>query len=85
MMEWFVAYANWVGNAGVLCFLIAYFLLQKQRISFDSLTYLGLNLVGALLLMSSLLVNWNAPAFILEAFWAMISIYGICRTLRRAR
>ncbi|NBO20086.1 MAG: hypothetical protein EBV03_12875 [Proteobacteria bacterium] len=83
-MELFYApYADWVGNTGVCCFLGAYFLLQKGRLSYDSACYLGLNLTGAVLVMLSLWVDWNTPAFVLEACWALISIYGIFRSVRR--
>lgn len=70
-------FANIVGNIGVICFLLAFYLLQKNKLTHDSLRYLGLNLAGSILLILSLLVNWNLPAFMLEAAWAMISMYGI--------
>jgi hypothetical protein len=70
-------YADIVGNIGVVCFLVAYFLLQKGKLAHSSAGYLGLNLAGAILLMASLWVEWNLPAFLLEAAWAMLSIYGI--------
>jgi hypothetical protein len=66
-----------LGNIGVICFLYAYFLLQKGKVAHTGLRYLGLNLAGAILVMISLLVDWNLPAFLLEAAWAIISIYGI--------
>ena len=70
-------FANILGNIGIACFLGAYFLLQKGSIGPRGLWYLGLNLAGSLLLIVSLLVHWNLPAFLLEAAWAFISIYGI--------
>lgn len=85
MTELYAPYANILGHVGVLCFLIAFFLLQKNKLAHDSMCYLGLNLLGALLVMLSLLVEWNAPAFVLEACWALISIYGIYSNLRRRR
>lgn len=66
-----------IGNIGVVCFLLAYFLLQKGKILHTSFAYLSLNLAGALLLMISLIINWNLPAFLLEAAWALISMYGL--------
>ena len=66
-----------VGNAGVLCFLLAYFLLQNGRILHNNASYLLLNLAGSLLLIFSLLINWNLSAFMLEIAWALISIYGL--------
>jgi membrane-bound ClpP family serine protease len=83
MIEFYAPYANFLGHVGVLCFLVAYLLLQKNKLTYDSVRYLGLNLLGAVLVMLSLLVEWNAPAFVLEACWALISIYGIYRSLRR--
>lgn len=72
-------HATLLGNLGVLSFLIAYFLLQKERVAYNSIYYLGLNLLGSLLLIYSLLFDWNLPAFLLEAAWALISIYGIVK------
>lgn len=75
------AYANIIGNIGVVCFLVAYFLLQKGKIMHTGVCYLGLNLAGSLMLIVSLLIHWNLPAFLLEAAWALISIYGIYKHL----
>jgi len=72
---------NILGGVGVVCFLVAYFLLQKGSISANSIHYLGMNLAGAVLVMLSLLVDWNLSAFLLEAAWALISIYGIYKHL----
>jgi uncharacterized membrane protein len=71
--------ADIVGNVGVVCFLVAYFLLQKGTLLHNQLSYLLLNLAGALMLIFSLLINWNLSAFLLEAAWALISIYGIIK------
>lgn len=70
-------YADILGNIGVVCFLAAFYLLQKGRIPHTGMCYLGLNLAGSILLIISLLVHWNLPAFLLEAAWALISMYGI--------
>jgi len=72
---------NILGGIGVICFLTAYFLLQKGAISANGIHYLGMNLAGAVLVMLSLLVDWNLSAFVLEAAWAGISLYGIYRHL----
>lgn len=74
-------FTDLIGHVGVASFLIAYYLLQKGRLTYSSLEYLGMNLAGAILVMISLLYNWNGPAFVLEAAWAIISIYGIYRSL----
>ena len=68
-----------VGYAGMLCFLVGYFLMQRGSIAHTGLHYLGLNFVGSLLLMVSLMIHWNLPVFLLEAAWALISIQGIIK------
>ena len=74
-------FADIIGNIGVVCFLAGFFLLQKERLRHDDIAYLLLNLAGAVLLMGSLLIHWNLSAFLLEAAWACISMYGIYKKL----
>lgn len=74
-----------IGIVGVICFLIAYYLLQSEKIAASDLVYLLLNLIGALLVMISLLWRWNFSAFLLEAAWMLISIYGIVKYMRKRR
>lgn len=78
-------FADIIGNIGVVFFLAGYYLLQRGTISHASLTYLGLNLVGSLLLLGSLAIHWNLAAFLLEAAWALISIMGIIHYYRKQR
>ena len=75
--------ANSIGNMGVVCFLAAYYLMQKGKITHSGLWYLGLNLVGSIFLMISLVVDWNFSAFVLEAAWALISMGGIYKWMIR--
>ena len=72
-----------IGNIGVILFLGAYFLLPPGKIAHTSLWYSGLNLGGALLLMFSLWIDWNLSAFMLEAAWALISMWGIWKGMTR--
>jgi hypothetical protein len=78
-------FGNIVGHIGIACFLGSYFLLQNGRIVHTGMAYLGLNLVGAILLMISLVIDWNLSAFLLEATWALISIYGIYTHILKRR
>ena len=70
-----------VGNIGVLMMVIAYLLLQLEKLSGSSVSYLLLNAAGAILVMISLLFRFNFSAFLMEAFWLLISLYGLTRTL----
>lgn len=66
-----------IGICGGLCVLISYILLQLNKMSATSYSYLNLNLIGALLIMFSLFNEWNLTAFSIEVIWAAISLYAI--------
>ena len=70
-----------VGNVGVAIMIVAYLLLQLNRIDSRSVVYSLLNVFGAALVILSLSVNFNLSAFIMEAFWVLISMIGIYRYL----
>ena len=74
-VEWY----DYIGTSGVILILIAYFLLQTERLSSAHLVYSLLNLIGAAFIAISLLYDFNLSAFIIEIFWIAISIYGIIR------
>ena len=69
-----------VGIAGMLLTLLAYFLLQAQKLHGNGLVYQLMNALGALGVAISLLFGqFNLPAFLLELVWIAISIYGIVK------
>ena len=71
-----------VGNIGVIVLMIAYLMLQLNKLSSSGLAYSLLNAIGASLIVVSLLVNFNLSAFIMEVFWVLISLLGIYRYFR---
>lgn len=72
---------DFLGNIGVLLLMIAYLLLQLNKLS-NGLLYSTLNALGAGLIVVSLLTNFNLSAFLMEVFWVLISLIGIYRNLR---
>lgn len=70
-----------VGNIGVLLMVIAYLLLQLKKLSSSAFSYLLLNTIGAVLVLISLTFRFNLSAFLMEAFWLLISLYGLTRPL----
>ena len=76
------AWYDLVGTIGVVMILIAYFLLQTERLSGQSVGYSVVNLVGSLMIAVSLLYAFNLSSFIIEIAWIAISIYGIVRARR---
>ena len=72
---------DFFGNIGVLILMIAYLLLQLNKLS-NGLVYSTLNALGAGLIVISLLTNFNLSAFLMEVFWVLISLIGVYRHLR---
>jgi hypothetical protein len=70
-----------VGNVGVLMMVIAYLLLQLEKLSSSATSYLLLNAVGAVMVIISLTFHFNLSAFLMEAFWLLISLYGLAKPL----
>jgi len=73
---------DFVGNIGVVVLVIAYLMLQLNKLSSDGLTYSLLNAVGASLIIVSLVVDFNLSALLMEVFWVLISFVGIYRYFR---
>ncbi|MBI2993040.1 MAG: hypothetical protein HYY48_02550 [Gammaproteobacteria bacterium] len=73
------------GVVGVIMILIAYFLLQIGRMGALDPRYSLLNLAGALLIVVSLLFDFNLSAFLMEAAWVFISLLGLHRGLASRR
>jgi len=71
------------GIAGVILLVITYLLLQVNRLPSTGLSYSLLNAIGASLIILSLVANFNLSAFLMEAFWVLISLIGVVRYIRR--
>ena len=69
------------GFIGVVMIVIAYLLLQLDKLPSSSLSYSLLNAAGALLIIISLIFKFNLSAFIVEVFWFLISLLGLWRSL----
>ena len=76
-LSWF----DLVGFIGVLLIVVAYLLLQLDKLPSSSPRYSLLNAGGALLILVSLIFAFNLSAFIVEAFWFLISLLGLWRSL----
>lgn len=76
---------NVVGIAGSALIILAYFLLQVEKLSADQLEYSLMNLFGAAAVVFSLCFNFNWSAFVIEAFWIGISLIGLIKALSTRR
>jgi hypothetical protein len=71
-----------IGNIGVVVLMVAYLMLQLNKLRSEDLAYSLLNAIGASLIILSLLVNFNLSALLMEVFWVLISFIGIYRYFR---
>jgi len=69
------------GFIGVLLIVVAYLLLQLDKLPSSSPRYSLLNAAGALFIIVSLIFAFNLSAFIVEVFWFLISLLGLWRSL----
>lgn len=77
---------QWVGLAGVVLILLAFFLLQARTLRGQGLIYQVMNALGAIGVIISLVFGrFNLPALLLEIAWLLISIFGIAMAARRRR
>lgn len=68
-----------IGILGVFVIIVAYMLLQLEKMEAKDLSFSVLNTLGALLIIISLLYDWNLASFLMESIWMLISLYGILK------
>jgi len=65
------------GMVGVVLFLAAYAGSQTGHLHPQRAPALLMNLVGAVLVLLSMLEAFNLASFVLEAAWGVIAVYGL--------
>lgn len=79
------AWYDFLGNLGVAMMVFAYLLLQMGKLRLTDLSYSLTNAIGAILVLISLLYSFNLSAFLVEAFWLLISVFGLIKLLAERR
>lgn len=74
-----------IGLLGATLIVVAYAMLQLARWGADHYLYLACNLLGASLILVSLVDANNVPSAVIESFWALISLARIVQRLRLRR
>jgi hypothetical protein len=74
-----------IGFAGAAAIVAAYFANQQRWLRSEDWRYPLANLVGAALILVSLVFEWNFPSVVIEIFWIAISLYGTAKALRESR
>lgn len=73
------------GIIGTALIIVAYFGNQQGWLRAEDWKFPLANLIGAILIMLSLITAWNLPVAVIESFWAAISIYGLIKNAGRSK
>ena len=76
--------ADVLGLCGSAIFIAAFAYANMAKLM-DKILFNSLNLVGAVLLLISLSVNFNLAATVLEVAWGCIALAGLITALRARR
>lgn len=68
-----------IGFVGVLLYLLAYALLSLEKIDGNGSIYILLILGGALCVLLSLIEKFNAPLFVTQSIWIILSLFALAR------
>jgi hypothetical protein len=79
------AWYDLLGNVGVVGIIWTYLAIQINVMDARGLWFSLVNGVAAVLILISLLYNFNLSSFIIEVFWIGISMIGIVRGIRNWR
>lgn len=74
--------ANIVGMIGTFCIVSAYLLMQLDKLDPKGINFNLINLLGAILLLISLMVHFNLASVVIEVFWVIASLIGIFNIIR---
>lgn len=77
--------ADIIGMCGTFLVVLAFFLIQLEKTDPKGLVYNLMNLVGAILLLISLCINFNLASFVIEVFWIAASLVGLYKLFTRRK
>ena len=76
-------FSDFIGNIGVALILLAYLLLQLQKLDAHDARYSLMNGFGAAFVLVSLYSDFNLSAAVIQVFWLVISGVGLYRARER--
>jgi hypothetical protein len=81
MFSFLESFSDHVGIIGVVLTIVAYYLINTNKVSAHNFSYVWLNLIGATLLLYSLCFHWNLACVLIEVAWISISLIGLYRAI----
>ncbi len=80
-----LTFVDAIGSFGALIVVVAYFATQMRMMNSDDLGFPVVNLIGSVLIVFSLMQNFNLASMLIEGFWIIISVIGIIQHFRLRR
>ena len=77
IFEYAYTWSDFVGNIGVILIIAAFYLNVAEKIKSTDRSYNLLNLIGSILLLTSLIYKPNLSNIIIEIIWGGISLMGL--------
>jgi len=77
IFEYAYTWSDFVGNIGVILIIVAFYLNVAEKIKSTDRSYNLLNLIGSILLLTSLVFKPNLSNIIIEIIWGGISFRGL--------
>ena len=77
IFEYAYTWSDFVGNIGVILIIAAFYLNVAEKIKSTDRSYNLLNLIGSILLLTSLVYKPNLSNIIIEIIWGGISLMGL--------
>jgi hypothetical protein len=71
-----------IGLVGVSFIVVAYILLQADKLSSSNPWFSVVNAIGSGLVLVSLWFEFNLSAAVVEGFWLIVSLFGLWRSRR---
>ena len=80
IFEYAYTWSDFVGNIGVIIIIAAFYLNVAEKIKSTDRSYNLLNLIGSILLLTSLIYKPNLSNIIIEIIWGGISLMGLYKS-----
>jgi len=77
IFEYAYTWSDFFGNIGVILIIVAFYLNVSEKIKSTDRSYNFLNLIGSILLLTSLIYKPNLSNIIIEIIWGGISLIGL--------
>lgn len=78
-----ISVMQFAGICGFFCYALSFALLQFRVIGGNGIAYPAMNVAAAVLVMVSLIENFNLASLLIQIFFMTVGMIGICAMILR--